>query len=133
MYTCDCDCTIIYQRYTHIIHLGERSSFRREFSRLGEVRSVIPEHVNVMALTATATTSSRTEIISSLDMQKPVIVSVPPIEDNIFYCVLESSTLSTSFGPLCDRLAARRTTIGRTIIFCRKYDEVTISSSSDWE
>ena len=35
--------------------------FRREFSRLGELRSVIPENVNVMALTATATVSTRRE------------------------------------------------------------------------
>ena len=104
-------------------HRGE--SFRREFSRLGEVRSVIPEHVNVMALTATATTSSRAEIIQSLDMQNPVIVSVPPIKDNIYYCVSEKSSISASLGPLCDRLASRRTSMGRTIIFCRKYDEVT--------
>ena len=78
-----------------------------------------------MALTATATTSSRTEIIRSLDMQNPVIVSVPPIKDNIFFCVLDKCTISASLGPLCDRLAIRRINMGRTIIFCRKYDEVT--------
>ena len=38
--------------------------FRREFSRLGELRSVIPENVNVMALTATATVSTRREIMT---------------------------------------------------------------------
>ena len=41
--------------------------FRHEFSRLGELRSVIPENVNVMELTATATVTTRREIIKILD------------------------------------------------------------------
>ena len=57
-----------------------------------------------MALTVTTTTSSQNEIIQSLDMQKKnkktVIVSVPHINDNIFF------TVSASLGPLCDRLAS---------------------------
>ena len=40
---------------------------------LSELRSVIPENVNVMALTATATVSTKREIIKILDMQKPVM------------------------------------------------------------
>ena len=86
------------------------------------MRSIIPENVNVMALTATATKSTRHEIIKSLDMQKPVIVSVPPVKDN---CVSDKSTITFSLGPICDRLAHQRTEMGRTVIFCRTYDEVT--------
>ena len=40
---------------------------------LSELRSVIPENVNVMALTAIATVSTKREIIKILDMQKPVV------------------------------------------------------------
>lgn len=47
-----------------IFYRGE--SFLCEVSRLSEV---IPEHVNVMASTATATISSRLEVVKSLDMQ----------------------------------------------------------------
>ena len=36
---------------------GDR--FRREFSRLGEVQRITPEHVNVMALTATTTVTGK--------------------------------------------------------------------------
>ena len=79
---------------------GYRSdSFRREFSRLGEVRSIIPECVNVMALTATATVSTRKEIIKSLDMQNPVVVSVSPMKENIYYCVSKKMKVSESFLP----------------------------------
>ena len=99
--------------------------FRREFSRLGEVRSIIPKNVHVMALTAIATKSMRAETIKSLDMQRPVIVSIPPIKDYIFYSISSKFKITFSLGPVCDRLAHQRTDMGRTIIFCWTYDEVT--------
>lgn len=106
-------------------YLCRGNSFRREFSHLGEVRSIIPESVKVMALTATATNSTRASIIKSLDMQKPTLVSVPPFKDNIVYAVTEKTSISHAFIPLAKRLAEKRTDMGRTLIFCRKYDEVT--------
>ena len=42
------------------------TEFWKEFSNLGEVRSLIPEHVHCMALTATATKTSRKTICSVL-------------------------------------------------------------------
>ena len=83
------------------------------------------ENVNVMALTATATRTTRNDVIKSLDMQSPVIVSISPMKDNIFYCVSPKASIPSSFGPLADRLAAQRTSMDRIIIFCRTYDEVT--------
>ena len=78
-----------------------------------------------MALTATATRSTRTQIIRTLDMQEPVVVTVPPVKKNIFFCVAEKTTISVPLAPLVDRIGQRRTSMGRTIIFCRTYDEVT--------
>lgn len=75
-------------------------SFRRDFSTLGEVRSIIPDKVKVMALTATATKETRTCIIKSLNMQKPTIVSIPPVKDNIMYAIAKKSTTDHAFGPL---------------------------------
>lgn len=89
------------------------------------MRSVIPENANVMALTATATKSTRSDIIKALNMQNPVIVSIPPIKDNLYYCVSEKSTVALSLSPICEKLAIERTRMGRIVIFCRKYDEVT--------
>ena len=37
-----------------------------EFTRLGEVRSLIPPHVNVLALTATATKETRKAVVKRL-------------------------------------------------------------------
>ena len=105
----------------HYYYACRGDSFRREFSRLGELRSIIPEHVNVTALTATATKFTRTCIVKSLDLQSPKIVSISPIKDNIVYCVSEKSTILVSFG----RLSRQRTAMERIIVFCRRYEEVT--------
>ena len=100
------------------------SSFRPEFSQLGEVRSIIPESVNVMALTATATKTIRASIIKILDMQTPTVISVHPGKNNIMYYVKQKTSVSGSFAPICDKLAHKRTAMGRMIIFCHTYDEV---------
>ena len=78
---------IIYQ---HVIIINgllpclcRGDTFHPEFSHLGEVRSIvrsiIPESVRVMAMTATATNTTRAAIIKILDMQKPIIVSIYPV------------------------------------------------------
>ena len=103
------------------------SSFCPEFSELGKVHSIIPESVKVMALTATATKTTRASIIKLLDMHTPTVVSVHPGKNNIMtlYYVKEKSSISGSFAPICDKLAEKRTRMGRMIIFCHMYDEVT--------
>ena len=64
-------------------------AFRKEFSNLGEIRSIVPESVNLMALTATATVSTRNFIIKNLSMRNPAIAYVPPFKGNIIYFMLD--------------------------------------------
>ena len=78
-----------------------------------------------MALTATATDTTRTAIIKILNMQKPKIVCVSPEKHNIVYAVAEKCEISDAFTSLCGKLARERTKMGRVIIYCRTYDEVT--------
>ena len=119
-----CHClTRLHYFYHFYSHRGD--SFRTEFSHLGELRSIIPEAVKVMALTATATKASRREIIRSLDMQKPELITVPPVKHNIIYAVAKKSSIALAFVPLAKNLAEQRLSMGQTIIFCRRYDEVT--------
>ena len=61
--------------------------FRKEYSRLGEVRSILPQNVHVMALTATATKVIRSNVCEVLGMESPVLVSISPNKDNIKYIV----------------------------------------------
>ena len=99
------------------MHRGE--TFRKEFSHLGEVRSLIPEAVNIMALTATATKTTRREVSRSLGLVHPAVVAVPPNKPNIKYCInANPSDLEEIFAPLVEELREKRTCMERTIIFC---------------
>ena len=44
-----------------------------------------PDSVRMMALTPTATNKTTAYIIKTLNMQKPTVVSIPPIKDNVMY------------------------------------------------
>ena len=57
--------------------------FRVEFFLLGEVRSLIPQKVNIMALTATATRTLRSDVCHVLRMKDPHIVTVSPDKSNV--------------------------------------------------
>ena len=122
MKACHCLTRLLYF-YTFYSHRGD--SFRTEFSHLGELRSIIPEAVKVIALTATATKASRREIIRSLDVQKPELITVPPVKHNIIYAVAKKSSIALAFVPPAKKMAEQTLSMGRTIIFCRRYDEVT--------
>ena len=77
-----------------------------------------------MALTATATKSSRREIIKKLRMVHPAIISVSPNKPNIKYCVkFNADSLEQSFAPIVEELRRERKQMRRTIIFCRSYDQ----------
>ena len=62
--------------------------FRVEFAHLGEVRSLIPPTVHIMALTATSTVSTRKK---RLNMKSPLIISITPDKPNIMYRVVQQS------------------------------------------
>ena len=49
----------------------------------------MPRRVRLMALTATATLSTRKFIIKNLNMQDTAIVYVPPLKNNIIYFVTD--------------------------------------------
>ena len=100
-------------------------SFRKEFSNIGELRSLLPS-VNMMALTATATRSTRNEICHSLGMKKPCIVSQSPNKPNIFYEVkMKEDEVESAFVSLLEEVKSNRERTDRTIIFCRSYDSCT--------
>ena len=50
--------------------------FRRAFAHIGDLRSLIPKHVNVLALTATATTETLSVVIERLSMHNVNIVAI---------------------------------------------------------
>ena len=59
--------------------------FRTAFSKIGELRSIIPKGVNVLALTATATMATYNTVCQRLCMPDPCLVAMSPCRDNILY------------------------------------------------
>ena len=101
------------------------TEFRKEFSNLGEVRSLIPEHVHCMALTATATKTSRKTICSVLGISKPAIISESPNKPNIKYIVhRKPGTMEKTFSVLVEQLLHKRIAMDRVLVFCRTHDAV---------
>ena len=97
--------------------------FRKEYSKLSEMRSIFSENVHVMALTATATKTLCADVIKVLGMKKPVVVAVNPDKANIKYEVVSFISMNRTFGALADQLTVNQTSIGRTIIFCQRLED----------
>ena len=100
-------------------------SFRREFANLGEISSLLP-NVHIMALTATASKSTRKTICRSLGMKKILLISQSPNKPNIFYRLnSHQKDIEEAFAPLVSEIKHKRTNMERTIIFCRSYNSCT--------
>ncbi len=100
--------------------------FRREFHHLGEVRSLLPESVHFMALTATATQSSRRTICHVLGMHRPAIIAKSPNKLNIRYEVqTKGNGMEEMFAPIVEEVRQKRTTMERVIIFMQTYEAWT--------
>ena len=78
--------------------------FHPELKKIGEIRSLLPNNVNVMALTATAKTSSQLCIKKILGMKNPAVVEVSPEKSKIFLSVQQFKKLQKSFEPLVKKL-----------------------------
>ena len=70
--------------------------FRPEFRKIGELRSILPANINIMALTATATTS-RLTIQKVLGMKDTAIVEVSPEKNNIYLSIQQFVSLDNFF------------------------------------
>ena len=82
----------------------------------------------VMALTATATKSTRKFVINSLSMQMPEIVYIPPARENIMYAVMDKprgdDAICEVFKCTVEKLKIERSNMGRVIIFWKTYNSV---------
>ena len=79
-----------------------------------------------MALTATATACTRREIVKRLTMQEPVLVYTPPAKPNIMYTVLPKPNIENIIHPIVQKLRMFQNKCNKILIYCRKYDEVSL-------
>ena len=95
--------------------------------RIGEVRSLLPARVNVMALTATATVKLRMDVSRIIGMRNELVVFRSPCKANIMYAVIEFSTIEETFLPMAERLQKQGSGCPRAIIYCRTYSDCIYS------
>ena len=77
-------------------------TFRQAFSEIGDIRSLIPDHVQMMALTATATKNTRINICHQLGKIHPFVIAKPPNRVNIIATLLRM--LEDTFTRLVENL-----------------------------
>ncbi|KAL5489405.1 hypothetical protein EMCRGX_G018494 [Ephydatia muelleri] len=81
------------------------TTFRHVLARVGEVRSLIPSSVHVMALTATATSSDRIAVTQMIGLQNPYTLKQAPSKPNIVYQIGSFKTVPDTFKKIADRLS----------------------------
>ena len=95
--------------------------FRTVFSQIGELCSLIPTGVSMVALTATATEETLDIVCRRLSMENPVVVALPPYRDNITYQLLPKVDLDQFTTVLCSELNTKRHEFPKTILYIRTY------------
>lgn len=100
MYTCTADhaCSYYYLPIYIIIIMTlycfcRGKTFRMDYDRLGELRSVLPSPVPVMALTATSSCEVYSTAIAVLGMHQPCLISAPPNKNNLYFQVIPKKEL----------------------------------------
>ena len=78
-----------------------------------------------MALTATATKSTRKAVMKLLNMHQPVVISVTPSKPNIVYRLQEKGkSMEETLAPLICKLQQQKIKQDhKMIIFCKRYEE----------
>lgn len=98
-------------------------TFRVTFRKIGDLRSVLPICVHIMALTATSTNETFRVICERLCMQSPKLIAVSPARDNITYKVQPKISLDTLTSFLCQELSEKRIGFPKTVVFVRRYSD----------
>ena len=92
--------------------------FRPAYSRLAELRALVPSRTPFMACTATATKSDKMEVLESLEMGGCVEVSVSPDRPNIYYEARARTDLEADFEGLLSSLSTQAIHAPRVIVYC---------------
>ena len=101
--------------------------FRRSFTRIGDLRSILPKNVNVLALTATATTETLSAVIERLSMHSVSVVALPPCQNNIYFTLKLNSDVQDFTDSIVQELLQMRLNFPKTIVYIRSYvDCITV-------
>ena len=77
--------------------------------------------MNVLALTATASTATFSAVCQRLSLVDPVLVGYPPNRMNITYSVKPLPSMNSFCNDLLEKIKVLGLQYPKTVIFCRKY------------
>ena len=105
----------------------ETRAFRECYGRLSELRSLIGGQVPFVALTATASTAVKDNIVKSLAMFDTLIVKSDPDRKNICYSVikLQNKDIKCNFQWMIDEVKENGKHSSKYLIFCRSHKAVS--------
>ncbi len=95
--------------------------FRRTFAMIGDLRSLLPTGVHIMALTATATSETFHIVSAKLSMHEPTLVAMPPDRGNISYSVRPKTCLDKFTTDIATEVRQKGSGFPKSVIFIRKY------------
>ena len=107
----------------HFLLIDRGDTFRETLSRIGELRSLVDEHIKMLALTATATSQLRIDVGRALGMRNEVVISISPCKANLMYGTGCMKSIPETFQPMLERLQQERTTYPRTIVYCQRFQD----------
>lgn len=102
-----------------LLHFYRSKDFRPAYSRLAELRALVPSCTPVMACTATATKKDKAEVIENLEMRGCVEISVSPDRPNIFYEVKRRISLESDLDHVLCSLRSNGVNAPRVLIYCQ--------------
>jgi len=97
--------------------------FRTEFSKIGELRSLLPSCVNIMALTATATLEILKLVTECLSLDNPIVIGLSPNQTHIFYDVEKLPDMVDYCKKLSANLMIQHQSFPKMLIFCHNYTD----------
>lgn len=100
------------------LNIYRGDNFRVSFSKIGELRSLLPDKVSIMGLTATATTETLKIVTDRLSMRNPVVIGITPNQVNLKFFVEPLPTATTLCDTLSDGLKTLRLDFPKTLVFC---------------
>ena len=91
--------------------------------RIGEIRSLLPSTVPILALTATITKANRIEVSRILGLRNEILVSKSPCKSNIMYFKQKFTSIKENFGDMVRGLSTKRLEYPKTIVYCQRCED----------
>lgn len=100
---------------------GKKDPFRKWCGAVGEIMSLLPQGLPMLALTATASAGTRNKVIEMLSLNKSVQIVVSPNRDNLkLYLEKVKNDISDNFMWLVNELEQKQLDCPKSIDICQR-------------